>query len=94
MAKYLQKSMNMDMTQLIGIGAGLLTAFSMLPQLIKIIKEKKAEEISIVMVLVLLAGLIMWTVYGIMKMDWPIIITNCFSILINILLLIFRIKYK
>ena len=84
----------MDMTQWIGIGAGILTAVSMLPQLIKIIKEKKAEEISIVMVLVLLAGLIMWTVYGIMKMDWPIIITNCFSILINILLLIFRIKYK
>ena len=84
----------MEMTQWVGIGAGILTAFSMLPQLIKVIKEKKAEDISIVMVLVLIGGLIMWIVYGVMKEDWPLIITNSFSVLVNSLLLIFRIKYN
>jgi len=65
----------------------------MLPQLIKIIKEKKAEDVSLIMVLVLLAGLSMWIVYGIMKQDWPIIVTNCFSVVVNLLLLFFRIRY-
>lgn len=84
----------MDTTQLIGIGAGILTSFSMLPQLIKIVREKKADEVSLLMILVLLAGLSLWTIYGIMKEDWPIIITNSFSVAVNILLLIFRTKYK
>ncbi|MEJ7913726.1 MAG: SemiSWEET transporter [Chitinophagaceae bacterium] len=84
----------MDSIQYVGIGAGILTACSMIPQLIKIVKEKKAEEVSILMILVLMAGLSLWVVYGIMKDDWPIIITNCFSVAVNILLLFFRIKYK
>lgn len=84
----------MDIVQWVGIGAGVLTAFSMLPQLIKIIKEKKAEEISIVMVIVLIAGLSLWIAYGVLKEDWPLIITNSFSVLVNILLLVFRFKYS
>jgi MtN3 and saliva related transmembrane protein len=84
----------MDKTQLIGIAAGVLTAISMLPQLIKIIKEKKAENISLLMLIVLVSGLCLWAVYGFMKNDLPIIVTNCFSILVNILMVIFRIKYK
>ncbi|MES2655591.1 MAG: PQ-loop repeat-containing protein [Bacteroidota bacterium] len=38
----------------IGIVAGVFTAFSLVPQLVKIIKEKKANNISITMLLVLL----------------------------------------
>lgn len=83
----------MDMTQWIGIAAGVLTSISMLPQLIKIIKEKKAEDVSVVMILILIVGLALWATYGILKMDWPIIVTNSFSVLVNTLLLIFRIKY-
>ena len=69
----------MDTTQWIGIAAGVLTSVSMLPQLIKIIKEKKAGDVSVVMLLVLIGGLALWAVYGFMKEDWPIIITNSFS---------------
>ena len=46
----------MDTTQWIGIAAGVLTSVSMLPQLIKIIKEKKAGDVSVVMLLVLIGG--------------------------------------
>lgn len=84
----------MDTTQWIGIIAGILTASSMLPQVIKIAREKKAEEISLVMLLVLLGGIALWIVYGVMKKDMPIIVTNSFSLLVNIVLMILRIKYK
>ena len=84
----------MDKIQIIGIVAGILTATSMLPQLIKIIKEKKAEEISLFMLVVLISGLALWLVYGIMRDDWPIIGTNAFSLLVNVLMVIFRIKYS
>ena len=84
----------MDKTQWIGIVAGLFTASSMLPQLIKTIKEKKAEEISILMLAVLITGVSLWIWYGIEKSDLPIIATNGISLFINILMIIFRIKYR
>ncbi|HZH95290.1 MAG TPA: SemiSWEET transporter [Flavisolibacter sp.] len=83
----------MDTTQMIGIGAGILTASSTLPQLVKIIKEKKASDVSILMIVVLIVGLSLWVVYGLMQNDWPLIVTNSFSVLVNILLLIYRLRY-
>jgi MtN3 and saliva related transmembrane protein len=66
----------------------------LLPQLIKIIKEKKASSISFGMLTVLLAGLCGWIVYGILKKDYPIIVTNSFSLLTNIIIVVFTAKYK
>ena len=78
----------------IGIAAGILTSVSLLPQLIKIIREKKAEDISYVMLFILLCGLSCWVWYGILRDDLPIMITNSFSLLINSLVIIFTIRYK
>lgn len=83
-----------DYAVYIGIGAGVLTAISMLPQLFKILKEKKADDISFGMLIVLLAGIAGWIWYGIVKTDYPIIATNSFSFLVNSVVLGLSIKYK
>lgn len=84
----------MEITTYIGIFAGICTAVSMLPQLIKIIREKKADDISYVMLFILLTGLAGWVVYGMLKNDYPILITNSFSFLTNLLMIFFAVKYK
>jgi MtN3 and saliva related transmembrane protein len=84
----------MNTTQWIGIVAGILTASSLLPQVIKTLKEKKADDVSLVMLLVLQAGIILWVVYGFRRDDLPIMITNSFSLLVNITMVILGIKYK
>ena len=78
----------------ISIAAGILTSISMLPKLIKIIRTKNAEDLSWLMLVVLLGGLSIWIWYGILKKDIPLIITNTFSVLVNILIIIFSVKYK
>ena len=83
----------MDWTQIIGLGAGILTASSLIPQVVKTLKQKKADEVSIKMLLVLQAGIILWIVYGFKRDDMPIIVTNCFSLLVNITMVVLRIKY-
>ena len=85
--------MKPEYIQIIGIVAGILTSVSMLPQLIKTIKEKQAEDLSIIMILVLMSGIGGWIWYGILRNDMPIVFTNCFSFLINSILLFFRVKY-
>ena len=93
MAENLQPNY-MQWTQLIGLAAGICTASSLIPQVIKTIKEKRAEEVSLLMLFVLMAGLILWIIYGIERNDMPIIITNSFSLLVNITMIILRIRYK
>ena len=78
----------------IGLFAGICTAISLLPQLIKIIRDKKANAISYGMLGILMLGLITWIVYGIVRKDYPIILTNCLSLTLNILIFIFTVKYK
>jgi MtN3 and saliva related transmembrane protein len=36
----------------------------------------------------------LWIYYGIMKDDYPIILTNAFSLLLNISLIFLRVKYS
>jgi MtN3 and saliva related transmembrane protein len=50
----------MDSITIVGIAASIGTAVSLIPQLIKIIKEKRAEAISFGMMIILFAGLGLW----------------------------------
>lgn len=73
---------------LLGIIAGVLTSISMIPQLVKVIREKNVEDISLLMLLVLISGLSLWVWYGFVKDEIPIILSNSFAVLVNISLLI------
>lgn len=84
----------MNYETIIGIGASACTAASMLPQLVKVLKEKKAGSVSLLMLLILLIGIGLWVYYGILKKDLIIIISNSFSFIINVFLGVFAIKYK
>jgi MtN3 and saliva related transmembrane protein len=81
-------------TELIGIAAGICTAISLLPQLIKIIREKEARDISLFYLVILLAGLSLWIWYGILRDDLPIIATNVISMVLNVAIIVMGIKYK
>ena len=84
----------MQSTTIVGLVSSIFTGVSLIPQLVKIIKEKKAEAISLGMLAVLFIGLCGWVYYGILKEDWIIIISNAFSLVVNILIFIFSMKYK
>ncbi|MDF2192155.1 SemiSWEET transporter [Paraflavitalea sp. CAU 1676] len=84
----------METIQLIGIAASIGTGISLLPQLVKIIREKKAENVSMPMLAVLFMGLVLWVIYGILKKDWIIIGSNALSLLLNACTVIFSLKYK
>jgi len=84
----------MDFIEVVGIVAGLCTSSSVIPQLVKTIKSKKAGDVSVFMFVVLLTGNSLWVYYGAYKGDVPIIATNILSILLNVAMLICKFKYK
>lgn len=81
-------------TNVLGTIAGILTSVSMLPQLIKVIKEKNVEDLSILTLAVLITGLSLWVWYGILKEEWPIILSNGFAVIINSILMTCLFIYK
>jgi MtN3 and saliva related transmembrane protein len=80
--------------QVIGLAAGVCTAISLLPQLIKIVREKRAEQLSLFYLFTLLLGLGLWIAYGGLRGDLPIILTNIASATLNISVIILSVKYR
>jgi len=83
-----------QVSEVVGVTAGVLTAASMLPQVIKTVKEKQASQVSVVMIIVLIAGVSLWIWYGVMKDDKPIIFTNAFSLIVNLFMAGCKFKYR
>lgn len=57
----------MQLINSIGILGSIFTAASLLPQLIKIIKNKKAEDVFFIMLAMLFIGVSLWIFYGTLK---------------------------
>lgn len=84
----------MDMISIAGIGASICTATASIPQLVKIVRDKKVNDISLVMLLVLITGLGLWIVYGFLKKDMILMVANAIPFIVNILIVIFYFRYK
>jgi MtN3 and saliva related transmembrane protein len=84
----------MNQPMVIGIIASIFSATALLPQLIKLIRDKKPQEVSSGMLLILFVGLAFWIYYGTLISDWIIIISNSFSLLVNLTIGILAILYS
>jgi MtN3 and saliva related transmembrane protein len=84
----------MNTTTIIGLLAGFLTTGSFLPQIIKTIRTKDTRNISLMMYIFYVIGVVLWLVYGYAADDAVLLITNSFSLLFGITLLIMKLKYK
>jgi MtN3 and saliva related transmembrane protein len=84
----------MDLVTAVGIGASVFTATSLIPQLVKLLKERKSNDVSILMLTVLLVGLGLWILYGALRNDVIIVVSNAFAALINVLTFLLTLYFK
>ena len=66
---------------MIGIIAACLTTFAFAPQVIKIIKDKNTQSLSLIMCIMQTTGIFLWLVHGLMIKDFPLIFANSISYL-------------
>lgn len=78
----------------LGLLAGGLTTVSFVPQVIKIWKTKSAEDVSLKMFLALCAGVTLWLVYGFIKNDMAILVTNGITLLLALAILGMKLKFE
>lgn len=84
----------MSFINILGLVAGICTSSSVIPQIITTIKKKEATEVSLMMFLVLMTGNALWIYYGLTKSDIAIAATNVFSVLLNLVMLFLKYRYR
>ena len=77
-----------------GYFAAILTTLAFLPQLIKTLKTKRAEDVSLITLIMFLTGVLSWIIYGYKISSTPILIANIITFILNLLILIFKITFQ
>lgn len=78
---------------IIGSSAAVLTMFSFIPQIIKVIKTKSAKDVSLITLVQLSLGVSLWIAYGIHLKDTIIITANAITLSTLIILLFLYLSY-
>jgi MtN3 and saliva related transmembrane protein len=84
----------MEIANLIGTLSGFISSVTFLPQVIKIWKTKSAKDLSVGTLFFLILGVSLWLFYGLLKMDYPIIITNALVLSMVLVMAYFKYKFK
>ena len=79
--------------ELVGSIAAVITTFAWLPQIIKILRERKAGDISLVTQSTLASGVFLWIIYGLFIGSWPVIMANTVSFLFISTIVGLKIRY-
>ncbi len=80
--------------EIFGYFAAILTTAAFLPQLIKTLKTKKADDVSLTTLILFIIGVLSWIIYGYKISSTPILVANLITLILNILILISKIYFK
>ena len=85
---------NCDCINALGLIAGILTSSSLLLQVIKTLHTRDTTSIALGMYISYNIGVILWLTYAAIVYQPVLLITNGFSLVLGMTMLILKIKYK
>ena len=77
----------------LGLVGAFLSSVTFVPQVYRAWKTKSVGDLSIWMILILLANVSTWLVYGLVKKDIAIIIANAIILSLSLLMLVFKLSF-
>jgi MtN3 and saliva related transmembrane protein len=86
--------MHTESIDILGLVAGTLTTIAFLPQLHKTWKSKSAKDVSSVMMITFCIGVFLWLIYGLAIHAMPVIVANAVTLILALLILVLKIRYK
>lgn len=85
--------MQFDRIEIVAFIAGAIGSFAFAPQAIKLLRDKKAENISGVTYAMVLVGAVLWTSYGLLRQAPAIIFWNLVAGSLAFAVLWLKIRY-
>jgi len=84
----------MNLTDLIGTLAAILTTVSFLPQALHTFRTKDVRGISLGMYSAFTLGVALWLIYGLMLGAWPVVIANVITLALASTILVMKLRYR
>lgn len=78
----------------VGYIAGILSSGLFVPQIVKMLRERKAKDFSLVTGIISVVSSALWLWYGVMNEHLSMIITNSFALSATILLVVLKLKFN
>ena len=82
----------MDIADIIGSLAAVLTTVSFVPQALQVIRTRDTRAISLAMYALFISGIALWGVYGVMTLQWSIILANGVTLVMALLILALKLR--
>jgi MtN3 and saliva related transmembrane protein len=86
--------MNIDTITLVGLSATACILISQIPEILRALKLKETRDLSWGMIILLIVGTVLWFAYGLLKSDNIIILANSIMLVILVILLSVKVRYK
>ena len=83
----------MSDVEIIGLAAGLLVAAGLVPQILRVLRLRDAQEISLLFNLLTLAGTLLWLWYGVSLGLTSVIVWNGTNTVLLLILLAVKVKF-
>lgn len=84
----------MAFAEILGYAAAIGTTGAFIPQVIKVFKTKKTEDLSLGTFVLFCVGILLWDVYGLMVGSFPIILANSITFTLALYILVMIIKNR
>ena len=84
----------MDTITLVGFIAGALTTTAFIPQVVRSWRLKETKDISLSMLVLYAVGVFLWFLYGVWNDALPIIAANGISLVLILILLGIKVRYR
>jgi MtN3 and saliva related transmembrane protein len=85
---------NMNYNLILGFVAATLTTIAFAPQAIKVYKTKRTEDISILMYISFVSGVVLWMLYGFLVGDLAVLICNVVTFMLASPVLFFVVRNR
>lgn len=82
-----------DPGNLIGMAAGFCTTVSFVPQVWRVWKTRHARDISLIMYLLFVTGIVLWFIYGVMIQSTPVILFNAITFVLAGAVLVMKLVF-
>jgi MtN3 and saliva related transmembrane protein len=84
----------MTWIEVVGHTGAFLSSITFIPQVYKVWQSKSVGDLSLAMMLIVFTSTLVWIVYGIGLMLWPVIICNGIIAVLSLLLIYFKFSFK
>jgi MtN3 and saliva related transmembrane protein len=87
------QAMPVATTEMLGFAAAALTTLCWLPQAWHTIRTRDTRAISLWTQVFFALGIVLWLVYGVLLMSWPLIGANSVTLLLVLVILSMKLRY-